>query len=157
MKEKNTATTRQQAIKDLLLKESISDQKQLVELLKKHYGIETNQTVVSRELHKLGVIKKLVKGVLVYEVPSVDTTTEILKLALVDIEHNEVMIIIKTHPGLAAFVGDCLDQHTDLDILGCLAGENVVFVTPKSIKKISKVTQDIKEKFYFKKSKGQHV
>lgn len=139
---------RQKAIQELIKKEAIGDQKQLVELLQKHYGIDTNQAQVSRDLQKLGVVKKSQQ----YELPDVDVTFEILKLAIMDISHNENTIVIKTHPGLAAFVGDCLDQHTDLDLLGCLAGENVVFVSPKSIKKIKKLTQDIAEKFHFKRS-----
>lgn len=151
MSTKQSPIERQNAIKELLVKCAVSDQKQLVELLFAHYGIETNQAVVCRDLRKLGVVKKMMGRSLVYEIPDTDVTTEILRLALVDISHNESMIVIKTHPALADFVGDCLDQHTDLDVLGCLAGENVVFVTPKSIKDIKKTCQQICEKFHFKK------
>jgi transcriptional regulator of arginine metabolism len=151
MTKKESATIRQKAIKELVNKMAISDQKHLVEVLLEHYDIETNQAVISRDLRKLGVIKKMVNGVLVYEMPDVDVTSEILRLALVDIIHNESMIVIKTHPGLADFVGDCVDQHDDLEVLGCLSGENVVFVTPKSIKNILKVYEKICQKFHFKK------
>lgn len=144
---------RQEAIKELVKKIPISDQKQLVEMLLEFYGIETNQAVVSRDLRKLGIVKKMFNGEMIYEVPSVDVTTEILRLALVDINYNESLIVIKTHPGLAAFVGDYVDQHVDLEVLGCLAGENTVFVTPKSIKNISKTYEAICEKFHFKKNK----
>lgn len=135
------------------MKKAVSDQNHLVELLAKHAKIETNQAVVSRDLQKLGVIKKMVKGSSVYELPERDVTTEILQLALVDISHNETTIVIKTHPALADFVGDCVDQYTDLDILGCLSGENVVFVTPKSIKTIHETCLTLIEKFQFKKGK----
>lgn len=144
---------RQKAIKELVNKFAVADQKELIDLLFTHYDIETNQAVVSRDLRKLSVVKKLVKGSLVYEMPDVDVTTEILRLALVDISHNESMIVIKTHPALADFVGDCLDQHTDLDILGCISGENTVFVTPKSIKNIHKTCEALCEKFHFKRKK----
>jgi len=153
MSSKQQPLGRQAAIKELVQKIAISDQKQLVELLQAHYGLVTNQAVVSRDLRKLGVVKKMFNGELVYEMPTVEVTTEILKLALMDISHNESLIVIKTHPGLAAFVGDCLDQHPDLEILGCLAGENVVFVCPKSIQHISQTCEVICEKFHFKKSK----
>lgn len=145
---------RQNAIKELLKKQYVSDQKQLVDLLKEHYGIETNQAVVSRDLRKLGVLKKIVKGILLYEMPDIDVSAEILRLAIVDITHNESMIVIKTHPALADFVGDCIDQYDDLDLLGCLSGENIVFLTPKSIKNIRKTYAKVCEKFYFKKNKG---
>ena len=131
---------------------AISDQKQLVDLLAAHYEIETNQAVVSRDLRKLGITKKVMNDVLSYEVPQVDVKAEILRLALIDISHNESMIVIKTQGGLADFVGDCVDAHTDLEVLGCLSGENVVFVAPKSTKNILKVYEKICEKFHFKKS-----
>ena len=137
------------AIKELVKKRAISDQKEMVELLKE-YGIEANQAVISRDLRRLGVIKKVIKGKSCYEIPNLDVTTEILRLALVDIVHNESIIVIKTHPGLADFVGDCVDEHEDLDVLGCLSGENVVFVTPKSVKSIHQTYEKICEKFHFK-------
>ncbi len=153
MTNKIDAKIRQKAIQTLVKKTLISDQKQLVALLKEHFAIEANQAVVSRDLRKMGVVKKTVNGVLAYDLPSMDVSAEILRLALVDINRNETMILIHTHPGMADFVGDCVDQHKDLEVLGCLAGENVVFVAPKSIKSIHKTYEKICEKFHFKKIK----
>lgn len=150
MNDKYSVEARQKAIEVLVKKRAVSDQKQLVDLLQEQYGIETNQAVVSRDLRKLGIVKKMVNGELLYEIPGVDVSAEILRLALIDIAHNESMIVIKTQPGLAAFVGDCLDQHADLEILGSLAGENVVFAIPKSIKNIHKIYQALCEKLHFK-------
>lgn len=143
---------RQDAIKQLILKETIADQKQLVERLSEVYGLETNQAAVSRDLHKLGVVKKLIRGTLVYEVPLQDTRAEILKLAILKIENNETTIVITTYPGLAAFVGDCLDHMEGLEILGCLAGENVVFVIPTSIHTLSVTANQIKERLHYKQA-----
>lgn len=142
---------RMEAIKELIDKELISDQQMLLDRLNKIYQIETNQAAISRDLRKLGVVKKLQKGKMSYALPSVDVQAELLSLALVSIQHNEAMIVIKTHPALADFVGDCIDQHTDLDILGCISGENTVFVTPKSTKDIAKVSDELCKKFSFKK------
>ena len=61
------------------------------------------------------------------------------------------MIVITTHPGLAAFVGDFLDKEKGLNVLGSLAGENVVFVVPTSIKHIAKTYKIVCEKLHFKK------
>lgn len=143
--------SRQQAIKELITENSISDQNQIVDLLKEKYSIETNQTIVSRDLRKLGVIKKMLNGIMVYKVAEDDVQAEIFRLALVGIDHNEAMIVIRTHPGLSAFVGDYLDQCSDLNILGCLAGENVVFVAPKKISELSETFDAICKKFHIKK------
>lgn len=145
-----SADKRQEAIKELILQSNVSDQKQLVQLLKDQYGIQSNQAVVSRDLHKLNIVKKLRKGQLVYEIPSHDVKQEILKLAVLDVVHNESMILIKTYPGIADFVGDFLDQCQDLDILGCLSGENTIFVTPKSIKTIKDTHKALCKRLYFK-------
>lgn len=144
---------RQNAIVELLKIEAISDQNQLVEFLKKIYGIETNQAVVSRDLRKLGVVKQLVNDDLIYTLPQIDVKTEIFRLGLIDIIHNETMIVLKTYPGLAPFVGDYIDQISELDVIGTLAGENVVFIVPKSIKKIKHTYMQICEKFHFKNKK----
>ncbi len=146
---------RQEVIRKLISSEPISDQKQLVVLLKKHFKIDTNQAVVSRDLRKMGALKKERNGEMIYELPAHDVKTEILKLAIVDVVHNESLIVIKVHAGLAAFVGDFLDECTDLDVLGCLAGENVVFVTPKTIRDIKKVYHDICHAVQFLKNRNK--
>lgn len=141
---------RQNAIANILKKQAVADQKLLVELLNKYYEIETNQAVISRDLRKLGVVKQLVNGAFIYSLPQIDVKNEILRLALVDINYNEMMIVIKTYPGLAAFVGDYIDQNQDLEVLGCIAGENTVFVSPKSLNKIKKIYEKLCEKLNFK-------
>lgn len=143
--------TRRKAIWQLIKTCPISDQKQLVELLLHKYNLETNQTVVSRDLRKLGIVKKSVAGELLYEVPSSNIHEEILRLALVDISYNECMIVIKTQPALADFVGDYLDEQTELDILGCVSGENTLLVTPKSIVNIKQTYEQLCEALFFKK------
>lgn len=151
MASKKGAASRLEAIKELIRKQEVSDQKQLVELLKEQYQLETNQAVVSRDLRKLGIVKKVIKGVLSYELPETDVAAEILRLALIDIAHNDSMIVIKTHAGLADFVGDFIDQLEEGEILGCLAGENTLFVTPTHIKNIRSVYEKLCVQLYFKK------
>jgi transcriptional regulator of arginine metabolism len=143
--------TRLQALEELIRKHHIKNQKMLVNLLKKNYGIETNQSVVSRDLRELGIIKKKHKNALVYELQEPNTTKEILQLGVIDIVQNESMIIVKTLPGLASFVGDFLDTQDKIGILATLAGENVVFIAPHSTKQISHVFAAICELTYFKK------
>ena len=72
-------------------------------------------------------------------------------MAKVDIVHNESTIIIKTLPGLAAFVGDFLDMHDKLGILGTIAGENTVFIAPQSTKNIATTFNEICKILYVKK------
>jgi transcriptional regulator of arginine metabolism len=130
MKKSNKITARQEAIRELIRQEPIEDQTTLVQLIKQKYGIDTSQAIVSRDLRTMGVVKRQVKNRMIYEVPTSDASREILRLAIVSVMHNEVLIVINTLPALAAFVGDYLDMQDDPDILGVLAGENTLFITP---------------------------
>ena len=139
--------SRLEAIEDLIARYSIGDQHALVDALKEHYDIETNQAAVSRDLHKLGVIKTKVDGKLIYQM-STDPKIEILKLGIEKIVHNEMMVVVHTLPGLADFVGDYLDGRDELPIIGTLAGENVVFIIPSSTKEIERTSEAIAEALY---------
>jgi transcriptional regulator of arginine metabolism len=134
---------RMAAIRELLEKQEVGDQGSLIERLATVYGIESNQTAISRDLHQLGATKRMIAGKTVYELPKFDASEEILRLAVLGIDHNESLIVIDTLPGLAGFVGDYLDVRGDLPVLGTLAGENVLFVTPKTTKEMKKCFEKI--------------
>lgn len=150
MAKKNKILQRQEAIKELIQNHPIEDQETLVEMIKKKYGIEANQSIISRDLRQLGVSKHLVNNKMIYELKEHDASREILRLAIIDIEHNETLIVIKTLPGLADFVGDYLDMHEELPILGNIAGENTVFVAPKQKIKIESLFKEISKILHFK-------
>ena len=140
---------RQRAILDCIKKHPVSDQQMLVSLLEKA-GFTTNQVTISRDLRRLGIIKKEVKGQQIYELPSSSPQEELLKMAVVDISHNENLIVITTMQGLAPFVGDYIDSLEQIPLLGCIAGENMIFVAPKSIKDLSLIVQKLKRALFVK-------
>jgi transcriptional regulator of arginine metabolism len=139
-----TLNNRQQALAKLIAEKAISKQEELIPLLKKEYKIETTQAMVSRDLQTLGCIKIIHEKKRIYAIPEKNTQREILQLGVKSIQHNESTIVVHTSPGLAPFVGDAIDQ-ANLDIIGCLSGENAVFVSPKSIKNIKNTVADLKK------------
>lgn len=147
---KKNIRTRHEAIKELIKSHPIEDQETLVELIKKKYGIETNQSIVSRDLRQLGVSKHQVNNRMIYELKEYDASREILRLAIIEVDHNESLVVIKTLPGLADFVGDYLDMQEDLPILGNIAGENTIFVAPRAKTSISGLYKQICQVLYFK-------
>jgi transcriptional regulator of arginine metabolism len=140
--------SRKEAIKELVQKFSIEDQDSLVDLLKREYEIESNQSIVSRDLRQLGISKHVVGDKSIYQLPTEDPTREILRRAVLDVEKNEQLIVVHTVGGLADFVGDYLDTHRDQDILATLAGENVVFVVPKTVTTIQQVYKNVRRLLY---------
>lgn len=147
---KKNIQARHRAIKELINSQPIEDQETLVELIKKKYGIETNQSIVSRDLRQLGVSKHQVNNRMIYELKEYDASREILRLAILEVDHNDSLIVIKTLPGLADFVGDYLDMQEDLPILGNIAGENTIFVAPRAKASISSLYDLICKALYFK-------
>ena len=139
MLKKQIVTKRQIAIEKLVKAHAVEDQPALIDLLKKEYNISTNQAAISRDIRKLGIYKRVRGEVMVYEMPTVDTVTEILHYAVQSCQYNEAMIVIKTVSGTA-----------DLVVLGTIAGENTVFVLPITIKNIDQVFKHICQRLKIK-------
>ena len=147
----NKVQKRQQAIKELIKSQHIDSQESLVALLSKKYSIATTQSIVSRDLYELGVGKQKYQDTMVYELNEQDASKEILRLGIVNLEHNESLIVITVLPGLAAFVGDYIDVHsTEAEVMGTIAGENMLFVTPRSIRCIDTTFKKLCQLLYFK-------
>ncbi len=144
---------RQQAIKKLITAQPIEDQQELVQKLQELYGIETNQSIVSRDLRTLNIGKRDVQGRLIYETSNQDVRRDIMRSAILDVQHNETMLIVKTLPGLADFTAEYIDQQELDDVLGTLAGENTVFIVPRSIKTITTAYKNLCKALYFKPPK----
>ncbi|OGB97151.1 hypothetical protein A3F06_02060 [candidate division TM6 bacterium RIFCSPHIGHO2_12_FULL_36_22] len=150
MKKSFKINSRHEALKALIAQHPVDNQQKLVKLLKQEYNIEANQAIISRDLRDLRITKKLLNGKLVYENSNVDVTQEILNASIIDIVYNEAMIVVKTLPGLADYVGDYIDSQENSVILGTLAGENVVFITPWSVQNIKYTFQQVCSMLGFK-------
>lgn len=148
---KSKAEKRREAILELVARGEIEDQATLVALLESDYAIATTQVQVSRDLRRLGVGKGVIGDRVVYLPRQIDRVQEILKLGVTGVNRNEVMIVVHTMAGFAAFVGDFLDRQDDLPIMATLAGENVLFVTPDSVAAIEKLFASVCDRLGFRK------
>ena len=112
-------------------------------------GYDVNQSKVSRLLRKIGAVKIVnAKGQVVYSLPREPAppskSTTIQELVL-DVVSNEMMVVIMTSPGSASLVARILDyMQISTEILGTLAGDDTIFVAPKSVKDIPKLVAKIK-------------
>lgn len=150
MKKRDKVSTRHDAIKELIKTTPIEDQQTLVSMIKQRYGIDTNQSIVSRDLRALGIGKHKVGEKMVYELPEHDASREILRLAIANMSHNEQVIAIQTLPGLASFVADYLDLQEHNLIMATVAGENVVIVFPSSTSQTKELYNTLTSLLYFK-------
>ncbi len=133
------------AVQALLQKKTVGTQEEIKSALQKQ-GFVVNQVKVSRVLHKIGAIKVNEGEKVVYRLPTElvsITPNDSLKQLILNITHNESMIIIQTAPGCAQLVARFLDQTKDVGILGTVAGDDTIFVAPEKVKQVKNIHQKI--------------
>ncbi|NUN70760.1 MAG: arginine repressor [Bacteroidetes bacterium] len=140
-------TQRQFIIKEIIQDHSVSNQEELVSVLKKR-GIIVTQATLSRDFAELGIVRIHVKGKIRYAIANQLEETSITPLVtheVVGIEANESMIVVRTLPGRAGGVASYIDSGRNKLVLGTLAGDDTVLVTPVSVKKIPALVKHLKE------------
>ena len=131
-----------QAFKELLKKEQFASQGEIVDALKAQGFDNISQSKVSRMLSKFGAVRtRNARQDMVYCLPAelgMPTAKSPLKQLVLDIEHNDVMIIIRTSPGAAQLIARLLDSLSKKDgVLGTIAGDDTIFIAPTDVKQIS--------------------
>lgn len=137
-----------EAFKALLKEEKFSSQSEIVNALQEMGFENINQSKVSRMLSKFGAVRtRNTKMEMVYQLPaelSVPTTSSPLKNLVVDIDHNDVLIVVKTSPGAAQLIARLLDSIGKSEgILGTIAGDDTIFITPTKSTEIEALIQNI--------------
>ncbi|CWX10228.1 TPA: transcriptional regulator ArgR [Haemophilus influenzae] len=140
------------AFKELLNQERFGSQSEIVDALKKQGFTGINQSKISRMLSKFGAVRtRNTKMEMVYCLPnelSVPNTSSPLKNLVLDVDHNAMLIIIKTTPGAAQLIARLLDSIGKSEgILGTIAGDDTIFVTPTNDKPIDELLQNIQRLF----------
>ena len=124
-----------EAFKALLKEEKFGSQSEIVTALQEQGFENINQSKVSRMLSKFGAIRtRNTKMEMVYQLPNelnVPATSSPLKNLVVDIDHNDLLIVVKTSPGAAQLIARLLDSIGKSEgILGTIAGDDTIFITP---------------------------
>lgn len=148
--EKFTSLT--EAFKALLKEEKFSSQSEIVTALQEMGFTQVNQSKISRMLSKFGAVRtRNTKMEMVYQLPaelSVPTTSSPLKNLVIDIDHNAMLIVVKTSPGAAQLIARLLDSLGKAEgILGTIAGDDTIFITPTLNTPIQQVIDSITELF----------
>lgn len=141
-----------EAFKSLLKEEKFSSQSEIVTALQELGFDHINQSKVSRMLSKFGAVRtRNTKMEMVYQLPaelSVPTTSSPLKNLVVDIDHNDVLIVVRTSPGAAQLIARLLDSMGKAEgILGTIAGDDTIFITPTREMTIDTLIEQITELF----------
>lgn len=145
MKEK-----RQKMICSLIRKHNIETQSQLADLLGKS-GFTVTQTTVSRDIKELKLIKVLADDGISYKYTLSEQNiinekkyTEIFEKQVLRAFCSDTMVVVRTHSGAAALVGQAVDALDDDAVLGTIAGYDTVFIATKNTESAEKLYDIIK-------------
>lgn len=141
-----------QSFKELLKQEQFGSQGDIVDALKGQGFDNISQSKVSRMLSKYGAVRtRNARQEMVYCLPAelgVPTAKSPLKQLVLDIEHNEVMVIIRTSPGAAQLIARLLDSLSKSDgVLGTIAGDDTIFIAPTDVSKIKQTIEKLETLF----------
>ena len=128
---------RQNAIVQIINTHNIETQEEVLEKLKEE-GYDTTQATVSRDIRRLGITKiSFGDGRNKYCVSSEfisqekESYRQVLSSGLVTIDYSENIIVVKTVSGMAMAVGAAIDAIDINGIMGCIAGDDTLFLAIK--------------------------
>ena len=126
---------RQHRILRVLENHPVSSQAQLVQFLEAE-GIVATQATVSRDLEELGAVKvRIPGGAMAYAIPEYtkdrvagndDHLRRLMGEFVVDVAHNDTMVVLRTPPGSAHVVASALDRAGYPGVLGTVAGDDTI-------------------------------
>jgi len=138
---------RQNRIKEILNDYNITNQEDLIKILKDE-AINVTQATLSRDFAELGVARTVTEKGVRYVLDANESGKQIAKLIgfeILGIENNESLIIIRTLAGRAQGVAHYIDRLNREEILGTVGGDDTVLVIPNKSKNIPVVVEMIKK------------
>ncbi len=137
---------RQFTIREILSREHVGSQEDLARALRRA-GHAITQGTLSRDLAEMGIARVgTAEGprYLASDGSEDHRVRALLSYEVTAIHANESMIVIKTLAGRAQGVAELIDSLSAAEILGTLAGDNTIFVAPRSVKDISKLLKRLR-------------
>lgn len=131
-------TARQRKILEIIEKNDIGTQEELVALLEKE-GLEITQATISRDIRELGITKVSIDGktqryvtVKSAESGMNNRLLGVLRTGFVSMEMAGSILVIKTSAGMAMAVAASIDALRLNQIVGSIAGDDTIFCALRS-------------------------
>lgn len=141
---------RQRMIVQLINNNAIETQEELLERLKSQ-GINTTQATISRDIRELDIHKMTYdrnkhKYVVGQEQPSAThgSYKQVLESSIISIDSAENIVVVKTVSGMAMAVGAAIDNLKLNGIVGCIAGDDTLFLAVKRVGMTEAIIGEIK-------------
>ena len=145
-------TDRQKKILEIIAKENIETQNQLIDALARE-GVRSTQATLSRDIRDLHLIKELTPdggyryaasgrdGVFDHDV----RLKKIFRESVVDYAVAQNLIVIRTLPGLADAACSTLDSMEIPNLVGSIAGDDTAFVAMKDNASAERFCEEIEK------------
>ncbi len=130
---------RQEKILELITKYEIETQDDLMDMLMIE-GYKVTQATVSRDIRDLDLVKVATgdgsyKYVVSHISKGAGATVSLLRNPIVDtvinIDHAQNIIVVKTTPGMAQAVATFIDRMQESSILGSVAGDDTIILVAR--------------------------
>ena len=141
-----------QSIIEIITMKDIETQEELRDELQS-FGFDVTQATVSRDIRSLGLKKESVPGKgqryvskIMSSAVSSDSYKSVLKAGIISIEPAENLIVVKTVAGVAMAVAAALDNLEVEGLIGCIAGDDTIFLAVRSHTYTESVIKAIRRK-----------
>jgi transcriptional regulator of arginine metabolism len=138
---------RHNLIRQLVQEQRVPSQDALLSLLADR-GVRCTQATLSRDLRLLGIHREVDNEGPRYHLDGkrqyLAALQKVVGMEILSVHDNGSMVVIRTLTGRAQGVAAFLDSQPDADILGTLAGDDTVFVAPRSTEAISSLVTRIR-------------
>lgn len=129
-------------IRSIIGTHKIRTQEELAEHLLKR-GFDTTQSSLSRDIKKMGLMKR--EGY--YQLPLM-TRNGLITPPILSIHHTgHHLIVLKTLPSMAPTLGSTIDEIKIEGVLGTVAGDDTVFVATIDTVKVTTVANRLRKLF----------
>jgi arginine repressor len=144
---------RHNEILELIKSREIGTQEELLDLLKKK-GYDVTQATISRDIRELNLTKvnngnRQKYAVIVKDEEFSDKYVRVLKEGFVSMLSSGNLIVLKTVVGMAMAVATAIDALEMPEIIGCIAGDDTIFIavsennsTVDVMNKLKKLTKE---------------
>jgi transcriptional regulator of arginine metabolism len=125
---------RHEAIVRVIRARAVHTQEELADLLGKE-GFDVTQATLSRDLAEIGAIRAPRPGGAVYEIRDQQNDSgggeaRAASRLLRSIRENGSLVVVSTQPGGAPAIARVIDLARLDETLGCIAGDDTIFVAP---------------------------
>lgn len=143
---------RQNKILEIIESREIETQEELIDALQRE-GFHVTQATISRDIREMKLQKIMTDhGQYKYIVqkPHGDAEgqfaySKTLAASIVSVDYAMNLVVVKTYPGMAQAVAAGLDAMPLPSVLGCVAGDDTLFLAIRDLSAAAQVAADIRK------------